>query len=231
VAETRTARVPKTVQASSGIPTVVRLVRFTIAVLIAATVVQSLTTALNLFVVDGSADSLDATIEGGVWTWAAAGAALVGAAAAAAFAFALDAPRRYWLLAAGLAFRSLDDWLVLHERVGDWFGDALGTPEYVGGLWVLAYPPVLAVVGWGLWRTASETHPAVRRTLLVSLVLLAASVAVELTGIGTKALEESTGNADPHDLRAIVEEGAELAAWILAAGGLLAHLVGAAASD
>jgi hypothetical protein len=232
MAETRTARMPTTVQASPGSPAVVRLVRFAIAVAIAATVVQSLSTAVNLFILDGAADRLDATVEGGVWTWAAAGAALVGAAAAAAFAVALDdAARRYWLLAAGLTFLSLDDWLVLHERVGEWFRDVLGTPEYVGGLWVLAYPPVLAVVAWGLWRTATEAHPVVRRALLVSLGLLAASVAVELMGIGTKALEESTGNADPHDLRAIVEEGAELAAWILAAGGLLAHLVGAAASD
>lgn len=230
--ETRTAGIPAAVSAPPGSFAVARLVRFAIAVAVVATVVQSLTTAANLFILDGAADRLDATVEGGVWTWAAAGAALVGAAAAAASAVALDhARRRFWLLAVALAFLSLDDWLVLHERVGEWFRDVLGTPEYVGGLWVLAYPPVLAAVAWGLWRTATEAHPAVRRALLVSLALLAASVVVELMGIGTKAFEESTGNADPHDLRAIVEEGAELAAWILAAGGLLAVLVDGAASD
>jgi hypothetical protein len=49
-------------------------------------------------------------------------------------------------------------------------------------------------------------------------------------GIGTKALEESTGRSAPHDVRAIVEEAAELAAWTLAAGGLLGALVARAGS-
>jgi hypothetical protein len=207
---------------------VLRLARATVAVAVAATVVQSLTTAVSLFALDGSAESLDATIEGGLWTWAAAGSALVAAAAAAAVA-TVDAgssrARRMWLLAAVLAFFSLDDWLVLHEEVGEWFRDELGAPEYVGGLWVLAYPPLLLVACWGLWRTAAEASPSLRRLLLASLVLLAAAVIVEFLGVGTKAIEESTGNAVAHDLRAIVEEGAELAAWVLAAGALLGALV------
>jgi hypothetical protein len=207
---------------------VLRLVRATVAVAIAATVVQSLTTAVSLFALDGSAESLDATIEGGLWTWAAAGSALVAAAAAAAVA-TVDAgssrARRMWLLAAVLAFFSLDDWLVLHEEVGEWFREELGAPEYVGGLWVIAYPPLLFAACWGLWRTAAEALPLLRRLLLASLVLLAAAVIVEFLGVGTKAIEESTGNAVAHDLRAIVEEGAELAAWVLAAGALLGVLV------
>ena len=208
---------------------VLRLARATVAVAVAATVVQSLTTAVSLFALDGSAESLDATIEGGLWTWAAAGSALVAAVAAAALAAALKVGpsrgRRLWLLAGVLAFFSLDDWLVLHEEVGEWFRDELGAPEYVGGLWVLAYPPLLLVACWGLWRTAAEASPSLRRLLLASLVLLAAAVIVEFLGVGTKAIEESTGNAVAHDLRAIVEEGAELAAWVLAAGALLGALV------
>jgi hypothetical protein len=207
---------------------VLRLARATVAVAVAATVVQSLTTAVSLFALDGSAESLDATIEGGLWTWAAAGSALVAAAAAAALAtvdVGSSRARRLWLLAAVLAFFSLDDWLVLHEEVGEWFRDELGAPDYVGGLWVLAYPPLLLAACWGLWRTAAEASPSLRRLLLASLVLLAAAVIVEFLGVGTKAIEESTGSAVAHDLRAIVEEGAELAAWVLAAGGLLGVLV------
>ena len=206
-----------------------RLVRSTVTVAIAATVVQSLTTGVSLFALDGSAESIDATVEGGVWTWAAAGSALVAAVAAAALATVLEVgssrARRLWLLAAVLAFFSLDDWLVLHEEVGEWFREELGAPSYVGGLWVLAYPPLLLVACWGLWRTAYEAAPSLRRLLLASLALLAAAVIVEFLGVGTKAIEESTGNAVAHDLRAIVEEGVELAAWILAAGGLLGLLV------
>jgi hypothetical protein len=226
VPETRTADLVATDGARPGREPIVRLVRYAVAVAIVATVVQSFSTAVNLFVLDGSTGSIDATVEGGVWTWAASGAALVAAAAAAAIAVVLDRARwRFGLLAAVLAYLSLDDWLVLHEEVGEWFRDALGTPDYVGGLWVLAYPPLLVIVAWGLWRTAQEVDPPVRRVLLASLALLAGAVVVELIGIGTKAFEESTGNATPHDLRAIVEEGAELGAWILAAGGLLALLV------
>lgn len=229
--ETRTADFVATDGARPGREPIVRLVRFAVAVAIAATVVQSLSTAVNLFVLDGSTGSIDATVEGGVWTWAASGSALVAAAAAGAIAVALDRPRwRFGLLAAVLAYLSLDDWLVLHEEVGEWFRDALGTPEYVGGLWVLAYPPLLVIVAWALWRTAMEVDPLVRRVLLASLALLAAAVVVEFVGVGTKAFEESTGNADPHNVRAIIEEGAELAAWILAAGGLLAVLVAGAAA-
>jgi hypothetical protein len=213
---------------------VTRIVRLTVAVAVAATILQSITTAANLFVLDGSTGSIDATVEGGLWTWAAAGSTLVAATAAAAIAVALEPPtpaaRRLWLLAGVLAFFSLDDWLVLHERVGEWLQDRLGAPEYVGGLWVLAYPPLLLVVGWGLWRTAAEAKPPLRQLLLSSLVLLPAAIFIELIGVGTKAIEESTGNAVAHDLRAILEEGAELAAWILAAGGLLAVLVTGAMS-
>jgi hypothetical protein len=229
VLRTRTTRLLSAGVSRSARDPVLRLVRLTVGLAVGATVAQSLTTAANLFVLDGSADSLDATVEGGIWTWAAAGSTLVAAVAAATIATALDvAPRearRLWLLAAVLAFFSLDDWLVLHERVGDWLRDGLGAPEYVGGLWVLAYPPLLLVVGWGIWRTAVEAAPPLRRLLVVALALLAAAVVVEFIGVGTKAIEESTGNADPHDLRAILEEGTELAAWILAAGGLLALLV------
>jgi hypothetical protein len=217
----------------TGAPTVepepvLRLVRATVAVAVAATVAQSLTTAVSLFALDGSAESIAATVEGGVWTWAAAGSALVAAAAAAAVAtvdVGSSRAGRFWLLAAVLAFFSLDDWLVLHEEVGEWFRDELGAPDYVGGLWVIAYPPLLFVACWGLWRTAAEALPLLRRLLLASLVLLAAAVIVEFLGVGTKAIEESTGNAVAHDLRAIVEEGAELAAWVLAAGALLGVLV------
>ena len=209
-----------------------RLVRVTVGVAVAATLAQSVATAVNLFVLDGSAESLDATVEGGLWTWAAAGSALVAAVAAAAIPTALEvAParaRRLWLLAAVLAFFSLDDWLVLHERVGERLGDELGAPDYVGALWVLAYPPLLLVVCWGLWRTALEARGPLRQVLLASLALLAGAVVIEILGVGTKAIEESTGNAAPHDARAILEEGAELAAWILAAGGRIALLVVAA---
>jgi hypothetical protein len=227
--ELRTASFVATVGAPPGRQPSFRIVRSAAAVAIVATVVQSLATAVNLFVLDGSTGSVDATVEGGVWTWAASGATLVAAVSAAAIAVGLDrAPWQFGLLAAVLAFLSLDDSLVLHERVGEWFRDVLGTPEYVGGLWVLAYPPLLVVVAWGLWRTAKEVDPPVRRALLASLALLAAAVVVEFVGVGTKAFEESTGIAAPHDVRAIIEEGAELGAWILAAGGLLAALVAGA---
>jgi hypothetical protein len=139
------------------------------------------------------------------------------------------AVRRFVVLSLTVAFFSLDDWLEYHERVGNGIRDAAGVPDYVGGLWVTFYVPLLAIVFWALVRTAVEAPRPVRLTLLAAVALLLASVAVELLGIPTKALAQS-GVEWPHDIRSTLEEGFELGGWILAAGGMLAVFAAVAAA-
>ncbi len=198
---------------------------------IGAAGLQTGTTLLSRLAFDGRYDGIDATLEGNIWTWASSGATLVAAAAALACAAATRTHRlRFGALGVTLVYFSLDDWIQVHERIGVRLVEILGVPEYVGGLWIVTYPPLLLVTLWGLLSTARDSLRAVRLTLLAAVGLLVASVAIELAGIPTKALARN-GIEWPHDVRSTIEEACELAAWILLAGALFAAFLNNAVGD
>jgi len=91
----------------------------------------------------------------------------------------------WWALAAGFIFFSIDDGVMLHERVGYLF-DVSG--EFHNAPWMIVWLPLAAVVGgvvlWRLWR--------VDRRLVIGLtigaiVFLAGAVGLELINVSNRS--------------------------------------------
>ena len=126
------------------------------------------------------------------------------------------------LLGVLLAYLSLDDQVEVHEQLGTWTENALGLPEAIGPrIWVLVYLPVLAAAALLLVWSASNAPARPGRYQMAGIMLLIAATLTEGAGVLTKLLENH-GFESPHRLRAALEEGLELAGWIVLASGLAA---------
>jgi hypothetical protein len=160
--------------------------------------------------------------EGNATTWASSVATFAAGFAAGLHAAVLPEGRRIFVfLAAVFTFFSLDDMILLHERVSARFLDAVGlSPAWDSVLWPALYLPVAGLAFLLLVGVARTAPARARRFLLVGLALLATAVAAEALSAPWSTPE----NADrwPHVVEGAFEEGAELAGWILIAGGLTA---------
>jgi hypothetical protein len=178
-------------------------------------------------------NDLDAEREGNFLTWLSVSAAFVAAAAAALHAVLLRRDRLLmWVLAAALAFLSLDDAIEIHERLGDKVSDAL--PErlesFGSAVQLVLVGPALAIAFGGVLLLARRTVPEARRTLLAGLGCLAGAIVIELVvGTATNEIEER-GTSWPDTVRHGLEEGAELAGWVAIAGALAAAVCAALVS-
>jgi hypothetical protein len=204
-----------------------RLLRIGVPLAVAAVALQTVAHLTNEFLLDDRVEGLDADIEGNVFTWASSVSTFTLAVAAFLHALAFSTRRREFGLLAGLGLLfSLDDAVQLHERVALELGeDLLGLPDYVAvRLWLVLYLPLLLLAGLLLWRLAEEVWEPAGRMLRLGLLLLVASIPVEIVGAGTRWLDEE-GTSVPEDFRVAVEEGLELGGWILAAVGLMTAVV------
>lgn len=178
----------------------------------------------NHAVFGGDVWTLNPGTEGNVWTWASSVATFAAGFVVLLRAIVLEERRTtYAWLAAALMFFSLDDAVEVHERAGRWVGTRAleDAPGYIHNrTWLVLYVPLLVFAALTLWRE-SEGSDRPRRTLRLGLYLLVAAVATEALGVATKPLERR-GTAWPDILRVGVEEGVELAGWIVAAAGLTA---------
>jgi hypothetical protein len=205
------------------------LVRFGVRVALVAVVVQSAAHLGNEFLLDDRVQGFDADVEGTSFTWASSVATFTVAWAAALHAAAFESHRReFGLLAVIAAWFSLDDVAIIHERAALKVGeDILGLPDYAAvRLWLVAYLPLLLLVGLVLWRLADESPPPADRAVRLGLGLLVASIPVEIAGLGTRRVAED-GTDVPEDFRIALEEGLELGGWIVLAAGLTAVLCSA----
>jgi hypothetical protein len=210
-----------------------RLLRAGLVLAVAGTAAQTLIHLVNLFVLGDRYYHLDVSAEQTAFSWASTVATFAAACAALLVAARPETHRRgrMLLLAASLAYLSLDDFVELHERLGDWVGDELGLPEAIGPrIWVIVYLPVLVAAALLLVWSALSSPPRPRRYQLAGIGLLVAAVLSEGLGVLTKLLEEH-GIETPHRLRAGLEEGLELSGWILIAAGLVAVLYSEQVSD
>jgi hypothetical protein len=177
---------------------------------------------------------LDAEREGNFLTWLSVGATFAAAAAAAVHALLLRRHRAAMgVLAAALAFLSLDDAIEIHERLGDRVSAELPDrlDSFASALQLLLVGPALALAFAGVLLLARRTVPAARRTLLAGLAFLAAAIAIELLlGVATNELEES-GVDWPDVVRHGLEEGVELSGWIAVASGATAATCAALVSE
>jgi hypothetical protein len=200
-----------------------RLLRIGIQLAVFAVAVQTVAHLSNEFLLDDRVQGLDADIEGNVFTWASAVTTFTVGVAAFLHAEAFSTRRREFgaLAALGIWF-SLDDAIQVHERVALGLGeDVLGIADFVAvRLWLVLYLPLLLVAGFLLLKLAEVLWPPAGRTIRVGLILLVGSIPVEIAGAGTRWLD-NRGTSVPEDLRVALEEGLELAGWILVAAGLM----------
>lgn len=177
----------------------------------------------NEWALDGRVANLNAGAEGNAPTWASSVTTFT--AAVGVLIAALAAVRRrldLFALAALLAWFSLDDIIQAHERVSgvlDVFGDV---PEYIRTrLWLPVYLPLFALAGYLLLRFAGEAPARAARFVRAGFALLVVGVLFEVAGLSTKWLARRDV-VWPDDIRVGLEEGIELAGWVLVATGTVA---------
>lgn len=181
---------------------------------------------VNHVALDDRIGELQASAEQNIWSWAASMATLVAGLSTLIYARSARRTRRAWALGALLVFFALDDYVEIHENLGDDVSDALSLPDYVGPrLWVVLYLPLLGAAAALLWSLAEELGGRARSGILAGAALLAAGYLLEGLGILTKRLEDR-GVELPHALRAGLEESAELAGLIVLASALTAGMLG-----
>jgi hypothetical protein len=198
------------------------VVRFGFFVAIAAAVAVVVVNVVNDLGFDERFYHLNANAEGNALTWASSAAAFAGALFALLL-WLVGRDRTTLVLAAVLAFFSFDDAAQVHERAGEAFGEALGLGDWSVRLWLVLYLPLVVLAAWLIWRLAATAHEAAGRALRLGLLLAVAGIAIEIVGPVTKEIAER-GFEAPNAVRVGVEEGVELAAWILVATGLAAQL-------
>lgn len=178
-----------------------------------------------VFAFDAEVGALNADAENNTFSWLSSSVTFVGAFVALLLSV-VDTRRRnaFLLLAAVLAFFSLDDTLQLHEDAGTRVADALSLDSgLVHGVWPVIFFPLLAFAFILIWRVSGQLADRTQRTLRVGLALLVVGVLAE----GAASAWYGSGEDAENFVGALeigVEEGAELAGWILVVTGLTARL-------
>jgi hypothetical protein len=188
-----------------------------------AVVVQTATHLINVLLFGSRWEKLNADVELGVFSWASSSATIAAAFAAAVLAIVTRAGLRLWALVLVLAYFSLDDAVVIHERVGDSWATALGLEDPRRLLWVGGLAPLLACAFLLTWAVVRESTGVIRRVLIIGLASLVTAVLAEI--VAANLVAAGWARTLPHTLEVVVEEGAELGGWILIASGLMARVV------
>jgi hypothetical protein len=201
-----------------------RVVAVSVLLAVVATGIQTVCHLVNALAFDNRYDALNAGTagEGNAFTWASTVAAF--ATAYAAFVLALGGfgrTRRLFALSAVVAFFSLDDLVMIHERLADRVDTALGVSSaYVTLTWPMLYFPLLVGVSYVLWQLRLEAADYARRAVTVGLALLVLAVGLEAAVTAIRVDEADYAGNPIFESEVAVEEGAELAAWIVLAGGV-----------
>ena len=202
-----------------------RVIALCVALALGAAALQSAVALANNVALDYRYDWLDPDGESTPMAWAS-GAATFGCAFAAAILACVDAGLRRAAVigAALLAFFSLDDMLSFHERLSHrLFVERLDiSPELGDRLFAVGYLPLLASALLSLVVLARRGPTLARRPIVVGLCCLAAAVGLEVLNGGLSALDVIASRSTGDAVLVILEEGLELAGWILVAGGLTA---------
>jgi hypothetical protein len=201
-----------------------RLFGYVFPVAIGAVAIQAALHLGNAVVLDNRISSFDADHEGNLIAWAGSSAIFAAACSAGLLALVRARDRLLLgLLAAAVAFLSLDETAALHERIGQAGVRAFGLPDddYGRLVWPVVWFPLLAGVVLGLWRLAKRARPAPRQAIRAGLALLVVAVAAELVWAAFPISGGEIGSA-PDALAVSLEEGLELAGWLLVAAGLAA---------
>ena len=193
-----------------------------------AVVVQTVLYLVDVYALDRRVGTFDLDRESGFPAWAATVATFSTGFVALLLSLVETSRRaRVLALAAGATFLSLDEAIVLHERVGLAATDALDLSDtYLRIAWPIVYLPLLAGVAALIFDLARSSTGSARRMLALGLVLLAGAVGLEIAGLALDLIPSLNETAWLYTIQIAVEEGAELAGWILLTTGLCVRLLG-----
>jgi hypothetical protein len=183
---------------------------------------QGVAHVANAALFEYSVQLLDADYDHSAFGWAGSAATIAGLPAALLLV-ALNRSSRgsFMALAGALCFLSLDDAVFLHERVAE-LDTTLGLGSAGGRLvWPVLYLPLLAGVLFVLLTVARQAPVAAGTQLGAGAGMLAVAIAFEVCSYGL--VRVGFGFRDwPFAIEIVLEEGLELAGWILIAGALTA---------
>jgi len=200
-----------------------RILEAAVVVAVAGVVAQTLVDVAGVWAFDREHEILLADSDDSLFAWASIVATFAAAVGALLLSLARPGRSLLWFIAVAAAFLSLDDFVRIHERLGDLAdrAESLEAWEPARLLWPVLFFPLLGALFLALWRVAGRLPRRPGRFLLVGLSLLTGAVALELVSAGVLRAGYDRGTV-PYELEVIAEEGAELAGWILVAGSLLA---------
>jgi Na+/proline symporter len=204
-----------------------RLVELGVAIAAITVTAQSVAHLVGVRLLDDRYRQLNSDEEFALAAWLGSSATF--AAAFAVLVYALlqeELERRLLVLAGLLAFFSLDDAIVIHERLGEKVAGSLSYGETAERLvWPVLFLPLFAL-GLVLLLSAGRQLPArLERLVLVGVGLLALAVAAEAFSTGMYEFFGVEPESWPDALEVMIEEGAEVGAWILVATAFLAAVL------
>lgn len=203
-----------------------RLLTVGLGIAVAGGLVVVVAHAINALVLDDRFFELSARSEGNFFTWASTSAAFGAALAAALHASVIERHRLRWMVVAvAFAYCSLDDFVRVHERLGQaLFTDSLGmSKELASRLEILTFAPLLAAGFLAAWSLSRVQPSRVGTLLRYGLITLAVALAFELVAGSTRVLLDGP-LAWIDEVRVGSEEGLELAGWTIVATALSAAL-------
>jgi hypothetical protein len=165
---------------------------------------------------------LNADSEAGLWAWTGSSATFaVAVGVLLLIVLRPVATKPLAVLAVVLAYFSLDDAIALHERFVHRHVHSLGPIDDAAGIvWPVVYLPMLVVAFGLLWTLASFFTERSGRLVRVGLLMLVAAVLAEFVAVAFK--QGSGHDTLRYHLEVVVEEGLELAGWVVVATGVIA---------
>jgi hypothetical protein len=213
---------PRTVEDPHREAVAEQVIAIGVALSAVGVLVQTALHLTDIVVFDRGLDAFDADGDYGASSWASIAAIFAAATGALLAGIVLRRPI-FFALAALFAFLSFDDFMRLHERVGE-LGRVVGIEkeEELGRvIWPLLFLPLLAVGATLLWLAAKHFEGRVAWLLRAGLVLLACAIVLEAGSAGLFQL--GYGHRTwPYEIEVLLEEGAELVAWVWIATALIA---------
>ena len=198
-----------------------------VSLTVAAVAVQTALYLADVYVLDRRVGTFDVDGEGGLSAWAASVTTFSTALLALLLALVQSARRVHlFVLAAAAAFLSFDEVVIVHERIGIKVTEALDLSNtYLRIAWPIVYLPLLATVAAILFQLARTSTDPVRSLLGIGLALLAAAVGLEIGGLALDLIPTLTETSWLYTMEIALEEGAELAGWILLTTGVAVLLL------
>lgn len=186
--------------------------------------VQTVAHLVDFWAFDLEVELIRAESDTSVFAWASIVTTFTAAVGAVLlWAVGFGRSRRLALLAAAVAFLSLDDMVQVHERVSEHVTD-IGAPEswHLARLfWVVVLLPILVgtfALLWDLHRTLPSRYG---RLVLIGAGLLVVAIGLEAVSPALFWLDFDHGDFI-YELEVVLEEGAELGGWAVIASALVA---------